>query len=128
MIFYSKGVGMSVPGTNGEEIIVLKYEFIDDEVSIRKAEDFLSLSSENLALLEKVKAAFKESGWAGDGEIGLFWIPPFFYTAETTYGTWVWHVKQHDNGTSFLGFNPDGLNFVRNAKSLIERNDRIFNS
>jgi hypothetical protein len=112
-----------------EELIVLKYTFIDDAYAISKAEKVLDCTAENLALIEGIKVAFRRNGWEGDGELGLFWIPPFFYTTEnedeTTYGTWVWHVKQHNNGVSFFGFTKEGLSYVRCAGPLLVQNDNI---
>jgi hypothetical protein len=55
------------------------------------------------ALLDAVSALFKENGWEGDGNIGLIWLPPFVGVGgEDTYGSHIWHVKQGNNGTSWL--------------------------
>ena len=59
--------------------------------------------------IEEVKLAFKENGWEGDGEIKLIWIPPFVCEATNwiTEGIYVWHVKQANNGDSFLAYKGD---------------------
>lgn len=49
----------------------------------------------------EVAKAFKLAGWEGDGEIGYIWIPPFMLDGGTS-GKCVWHVKQSNNGTSWL--------------------------
>lgn len=56
--------------------------------------------------IEEVKRAFREKGWEGDGEIKLIWIPPFACgtTNWITEGIYVWHVKQSNNGDSFIAY------------------------
>jgi hypothetical protein len=52
-----------------------------------------------------VGAAFKAAGWEGDGKIRLIWLPPFVFTgsrAAGAEGEIIWHVKQKNNGTSFI--------------------------
>jgi hypothetical protein len=50
-----------------------------------------------------ISSRFKECGWEGDGAIGIIWLPPFVDVGtEDTWGTYVWHVKQQNNGISFL--------------------------
>ena len=116
-----------------EEITVISYQHIDDSECFLKPRETLSFSSESIALLEKVKGVFKKSGWEGDGDIGLIWIPPFFYIpasdnySETSYGTYIWHVKQHNNGTSFIGFYPDGLKYIAKGSLLALQNNYLFN-
>ena len=63
-----------------------------------------------------VKQRFLQEGWEGDGEIGLIWIPPFVDIGlEDTHGTYVWHVKQQNNGISWL-LSPVKLGFKRIEK------------
>jgi len=49
---------------------------------------------------------FLDAGWAGDGRIELMWIPPFMLEgrqiAAFTLGVTIWHVKQFEDGTSWL--------------------------
>ncbi len=67
-------------------------------------------------VLELVKKRFIEEGWEGDGEIGLIWIPPFVDIGfEDTHGTYIWHVKQYNNGISWL-LSPIKLDFQRIEK------------
>jgi len=52
--------------------------------------------------IEKIKESFKKDGWEGDGKINMIWIPPFLYKHHDTYGFYIYHVKQLNNGISFL--------------------------
>jgi hypothetical protein len=63
--------------------------------------------------VEEVKQLFLKKGWEGDGEIGLIWLPPFVDIGiEDTHGTYIWHVKQGNNGMSWLA-SPVELDFKR---------------
>lgn len=87
-----------------------QYEHLDDLRFIRTPEDFLGSfgsdkpSREDIAhILTAVEKKFREAGWEGDGTIGVIWLPPFVDTGiEDTWGTYLWHVKQSNNGTSFV--------------------------
>jgi hypothetical protein len=115
-----------------EEITVITYQHVDDPECFLNPKEILPLSSESIALLEKVKETFRKSGWEGDGELKLVWLPPFFYipTPGTdpgqVYGTYIWHVKQHNNGTSFIGFYPDSFNYIAEGSELALQNPRLF--
>ena len=55
--------------------------------------------------IEKARQRFIEAGWAGDGQIKLLWLPPFVFPSEKSVaptGVIVWHVKQKEDGISFL--------------------------
>jgi hypothetical protein len=64
--------------------------------------------------VKEVEKLFKKNGWEGDGKIGLIWIPPFIDIGigEGTWGTYLWHVKQLNDGTSFIA-SPIPLNIKR---------------
>jgi hypothetical protein len=52
---------------------------------------------------EEALFAFKKAGWEGDGRLGFIWLPPFLFEDNTdTWGVCLWHVKQSNNGTSWL--------------------------
>ncbi|TSC55652.1 MAG: Uncharacterized protein G01um101418_764 [Parcubacteria group bacterium Gr01-1014_18] len=55
---------------------------------------------------KSIANAFTEMGWEGDGEINLIWVAPFLHSPGTEgdygYGSWIYHVKQSNNGSSFL--------------------------
>ena len=91
---------------------VYSYCFIDDLTFIQNPIDvneqwknnspFLGINKLN-EIIELVKNRFAEEGWEGDGEIGLMWLPPFIDIGiEDTHGTYIWHVKQQNNGISWL--------------------------
>lgn len=54
------------------------------------------------AYIEKLRTTLKECGWEGDGELGAMMVPPFF--SVNGYSRWfpVFHVKQSNNGTSWI--------------------------
>ena len=46
-----------------------------------------------------------EVGWAGDGEVALLWLPAFGCPLSPPLpweGVVLWHVKQEEDGLSFL--------------------------
>jgi hypothetical protein len=59
-----------------------------------------ALESEAIA-----RKRFDELGCDGDGDINLLWLPSFVFPLElciSTLGIVIWHVKQHNDGLSFL--------------------------
>lgn len=55
------------------------------------------------AFKDALEERFMAHGWEGDGTIGMIWIPPFIDAGvEDGIGFTVWHVKQDNNGVSFL--------------------------
>ena len=85
------------------EFEVVMYEWVDNlnftidpTIHLKDADKYLEIA----------KAIFLESGWAGDGEIRLMCIPPFMFkgkrTEEFTNGVVVWHVKQKEDGLSWI--------------------------
>lgn len=48
---------------------------------------------------------FLTAGWWSGGEINLLWLPPFVFPRSMgvgTLGVVLWHVKQEDDGISWL--------------------------
>lgn len=84
-----------------KQIRVETFQFIDNLEHIINPKDVLE-DCENY--IEIVKNAFLRAGWEGDGEIGLIWLPPFVNFQGGVNGEYIWHVKQENNGISFLGF------------------------
>jgi hypothetical protein len=99
-----------------EKYYVYSYEHIDNLCFIRSPAEvdqdptsFASLSDS----ADAVAALFRKHGWEGDGDLGILWLPPFMpMGGETTAGFFVWHVKQDNNGTSYLA-SPHELPFTR---------------
>jgi hypothetical protein len=52
--------------------------------------------------MKSAAEAFKDAGWEGDGRIGAIGIPPFMFCRDDTWGLFLWHVKQSNNGTSWV--------------------------
>lgn len=82
---------------------VIMYEWIDNLNFTLKPEDCVSNPELYINL---VKNIFLEAGWYGDGEIELMWIPPFMFkgvrSQESTNGITIWHVKQKEDGISWI--------------------------
>lgn len=88
--------------------IILKYEFIDNLDARFDPLEVYGNSEETRNVVKKVAELFKRHGWEGDGEIKLIWLPPFLDEAhDSNFGEYIWHVKQKNNGTSFLGFQDE---------------------
>lgn len=82
---------------------VAAYEWIDNlnftispQECLKNAEEYINIAKE----------LFLDAGWDGDGKIELMWIPPFMLrdmlTEELTVGVTIWHVKQEEDGISWL--------------------------
>jgi hypothetical protein len=78
------------------------YEWIDNLHFTLAATKFVADPEPYLTV---VRQRFLEAGWDGDGEIDLIWLPPFVFPLElkiTPVGVVVWHVKQLEDGISWL--------------------------
>lgn len=84
---------------------VYEYTFLDD-LSFIKAPAEVFLDSDPVQLdttIEAVRSKFLQAHWEGDGDIGILWLPPFVSVGvEDTCGAYIWHVKQNNDGISFL--------------------------
>jgi hypothetical protein len=77
---------------------VYQYHFIDDLEFVHPIDDRIPDE-----WVETIKGLFLKAGWEGDGEFGVIWLPPFVGEGlEHSVGTPVLHVKQENNGTSWL--------------------------
>lgn len=93
------------------KIRVETFQFIDNLDHIIKPSTVFDCKN---GYIEIVKRAFLDAGWEGDGEIGLIWLPPFIDIPGGTTGVYVWHVKQDNNGISFLGFEETECGYSSN--------------
>lgn len=79
------------------------YEWIDNLNFALDPHLFLTNAEEYITLVKKI---FKKANWQGDGNIELMWIPPFIVSdyvfGESALGFVVWHVKQEEDGTSWI--------------------------
>ena len=82
---------------------VMAYEWIDNLCFTIDPKECLSNSDQ---YVKTAKELFLQEGWDGDGDIELIWIPPFMFegarTDEFTAGVTVWHVKQLEDGISWI--------------------------
>ena len=84
---------------------VYRYTFLDDLQFIKPPNVVFAYDEPDkvAAVLQAVATKFQEAGWEGDGDVGVLWLPPFIDAGiEDTWGTYIWHVKQSNNGISFL--------------------------
>lgn len=84
---------------------IYTYTFLDDLSYIKDPYEYFEYEpKKNIDdAIHHIKRQFLEYGWEGDGKIGIIWVPPFIDVGiEDTWGTYVWHVKQRNNGISFL--------------------------
>ena len=80
---------------------IYMYHHIDLLLYIPSADSVLGDAPNKVGIIQQLRERFLEAGWEGDGEIGMIWIPPFFYGLDKK-GICIWHVKQSNNGTSWL--------------------------
>lgn len=61
-------------------------------------------TEEPLAAADKARllAALKHAGWEGDGVVEGMIVPPFLSTEGDNYWFPIYHVKQSNNGTSYI--------------------------
>jgi hypothetical protein len=103
---------------------VVDYHHIDDDRCFRPlADDIVDWSVESMSptqhrereeeLRGQLAELFRRAGWEGDGTIECFFVPPCFSSqgedGETSCTT-IYHVKQSNNGTSWLAI-PNGFDF-----------------
>jgi hypothetical protein len=92
---------------------VYQYQHIDVLGFMRRAEDILRDDERKDDYLAAIQQRFLDAGWEGDGVLQAMWFPPFVGAGiEDTYGVPAWHVKQSNNGTSFIA-SPVDLPFSR---------------
>ena len=81
---------------------VYAFEWIDNLLFVLPPDRFLKDPTAHVAA---AREAFLQAGWDGDGEIGLLWLPPFVFPLDfkaPTVGVILWHVKQMEDGISWL--------------------------
>ena len=79
------------------------FEWIDNLHFTLRPEDCLADASEYIRIAKEI---FLADHWHGDGDIQLMWIPPFMLpyglVEHHSHGMVIWHVKQLEDGTSWL--------------------------
>ncbi|OWK38736.1 hypothetical protein [Fimbriiglobus ruber] len=82
---------------------VYQYAHLDDLRFMPDAEEVLATVENRVEILNAIRDVLLGGGWEGDGVIQMMWLPPFVGAGiEDTHGTFIWHVKQSNNGTSWL--------------------------
>jgi len=92
---------------------VVDYYHIDDMRCFRPLCEAVAKDPGGMSRLpelqEELERIFLKAGWEGDGEIRCLFVPPCFYNASgSTDCAVIYHVKQRNNGTSWLAL-PVGL-------------------
>jgi hypothetical protein len=96
---------INYPPENLRGFKVNMYEWIDNLNFTINPIDCLDNPEDYLVI---AKEMFLKSGWNGDGEIQLMWIPPFLLERNSsnepdfTNGLVFWHVKQQEDGISWI--------------------------
>lgn len=97
---------------------VVDFHFVDDFRCVRPLRESLvdDFSTPDPAEVEEreeqlraeLAALFRGAGWEGDGEINCIFLAPCFTAREDGWCDVIYHVKQANNGTSWLAI-PRGL-------------------
>jgi hypothetical protein len=80
---------------------VYSFEHIDFLGGMFDAQTALSSVENGYVLINEVASIIFQAGWEGDGRIQIFWLPPFVAVGDT-WGAICFHVKQGNNGTSWI--------------------------
>lgn len=93
---------------------VLSYQFIDDHRCFRPLSDVSNVEFgpeeaeiKEQQLRSELTHLFKSYGWEGDGEINVVFIPPCFTGDDDGWCREIYHVKQSNNGISWLAIPTD---------------------
>ncbi len=97
-----------------DEFYVVNFHFIDDFRCIQPLSESIEDHSSELTmgpeeyeqeehkLRAELKDLFLDAGWEGDGEINCIFIPSCFVGRQDGWCETIYHVKQDNNGTSWL--------------------------
>jgi hypothetical protein len=104
---YSKELGelLTYPASEFASFEVYSYEWIDNLHFLLPPSQVIVDENRRAGLEDEVRRRFLEEGWEGSGNLSLLWLPPFVFPFEAkvpTEGVLVWHVKQHEDGISWL--------------------------
>lgn len=97
LVTYSEG---AIP-----EFHLYMYEWIDNLHFLLPPCRVIADPRRRAALETAVCQRFTEGGWEGKGRLSLLWLPPFVFPWAMRVppeGVIVWHVKQHEDGVSFI--------------------------
>jgi hypothetical protein len=87
---------------------VVDFHFIDDHRCLQPLSESNVIGESPLKSSEveykrnELSKLFKKSGWEGDGEINCMFLAPFFAGRDDGHCEIIYHVKQSNNGTSWV--------------------------
>ena len=81
---------------------IYSYEWIDRLSCLQDAEEELKDWPLRETFLAYFKKRFSKEGWAGDGKMQVLWLPPFTGHKAPTTGFYILHVKQSEDGISWI--------------------------
>ncbi|PTU65782.1 hypothetical protein DB032_12970 [Chromobacterium sp. Panama] len=82
---------------------VYSFEWIDNLLFLQSPQSLVGLRAADYEAIAKER--FVECGWEGNGTIQLLWLPSFVFPLSLNIqptGIAIWHVKQIEDGVSFL--------------------------
>ena len=86
----------------GQRLFVYVFHYIDHTPGFTPGAVYdMTFGDTCEARLPAIKQLFIQAGWEGDGKIEVFAIPPVVLL-DAPDGFLIWHVKQGNNGTSWL--------------------------
>jgi len=86
-----------------KKFFVYSYHYIDFHDYTKPAQEILEHWSRGEDFISALKDLWLKHGWDGDGVVTSIWLPPFLVEdLNDEVGLIVWHVKQLEDGTSWL--------------------------
>lgn len=104
---FSESVDPFVQGYGSPESVkefhVYSYHYIDFHDYTKPAQEVLEHWSRRDDFISALKNLWLAYGWDGDGVVTTIWLPPFLIEdLNDEVGHIIWHVKQLEDGTSWL--------------------------
>ena len=86
-----------------KSFFVYSYHYIDFHDYTKPAHEVLEHWSRRDDFISALKELWLTHGWDGDGVVTTIWLPPFLVEdLNDEVGHIIWHVKQLEDGTSWL--------------------------
>jgi hypothetical protein len=90
------------PETSFQEYHIYSHEWIDRLTHFEDAEEELKHWALKDSFLNHFRRRFADAGWHGDGKMQILWLPPFADASVPTSGFYILHVKQKEDGISWI--------------------------
>lgn len=84
-----------------EKCYVYEYMHIDDGIYSFCVKENCECARQYTDILMFIRKTLIECGWEGDGYLEVFWLPCFILD-KYSVGTFIFHVKQGNNGVSWI--------------------------